>query len=343
MNQTDASQTQISPEEPLLQLVNDLNTKAENLLRQDAYHQSIEIAQSARALANGSEPSQPVYPLGAANALITIAYCYTLSFQYRDSISLLKKAVQLLSTTDSARLRCTAYLGLGSLYNLNGDTSTAISYSQRSIFIAEQNDLKFELVDSLITHSGILYNVGAYDDAEAALIKAQRIAKELNDQRLVSGCLNNLANVYLVKGKIKQAEATARSSLALSIYPARTAYVLDTLGQILIKKGDLLGAAECFQQAIDNGELAENPSGVVESYMHIAELFIRSGNYAEAERNLRKSLQIAEKTNTVAIVHGCHQLLAVLYDALGEPAKAYEHFKKFHDFSEKMRQPTLAA
>jgi tetratricopeptide (TPR) repeat protein len=134
------------------------------------------------------------------------------------------------------------------------------------------------LGDALLAGGAIDAAIAAYEGARAADPEDPAIA-------------NNLAWA-LLQHERRWPEAEPLVMEALARGPRRRGYYLDTLGVLLLRKGELRAALEAFRSALADGGLAEAAArGSV--LRHAADALARLGNGAAAEHCRRLAERLA--------------------------------------------------
>ena len=117
------------------------------------------------------------------------------------------------------------------------------SWAEASAHYAKVLEERPEDREALVGRAGALSHLGRVEEAGALFERT--VAETPEDPR----ALNNFA-LHLLRsgGDLERAESIARRALALA--PALSAYVEDTIGQILAARGDTAGARVAFESAL---------------------------------------------------------------------------------------------
>ncbi|MCH7921671.1 MAG: tetratricopeptide repeat protein [Nitrospinae bacterium] len=186
---------------------------------------------------------------------------------------------------------------------------------------------------------------GRYDEAKAESLYKRALAireKALGpDHPLVAQSLNNLAALYLQKGKYTKAEPLFERALAIrekALGPdhPHVATSLNNLAALYLQKGKYTKAEPLFERALAIREKALEPDHpyLVQSLKNLAALYQVQGQYPKAEPLYKWSLSILEKTEpNHPKVATTMEKLAGLYKKMGREDEA----KKLLDRAKRIR------
>ena len=74
----------------------------------------------------------------------------------------------------------------------------------------------------------------------------------------------------------------------------------------------------------------------LESYLHLGQVLLKTGDLPRAEKNLLLAHQIAQQHEASRIKYLCHERLAALYEKRGDYKSALAHFRQYHTMKEKI-------
>ena len=185
-----------------------------------------------------------------------------------------------------------AHYELGHCYKQVGDIAIVREHIAKAApaLHAAGNRRYLALLHSL---SGVVLAMGGrFEEANAALRQAERLAASVQAQDVLSIILNNQANVALLQHRPEQAVALSEQSAALQEQsgPSRgRALSLATFGQILVRLGKLERAEKVLLQALESrGQTQFNEiTGAV--YDSLAQIALMRGEYESAADYLRRA------------------------------------------------------
>lgn len=133
--------------------------------------------------------------------------------------------------------------------------------------------------------------------ASEALVYYQRLIEAMPKNASV---LNNMA--YLLGEDLNRpAEALPLAQRAVEVEP-KNAQVLDTLGWVQFKLGQIDDARRSLEASIAEEDLGAN-------HLHLAELLIKQGYRAEANRHLQTAIDLAEQSKETQVLQRARELL----------------------------------
>ncbi len=170
------------------------------------------------------------------------------------------------------------------------------------------------------TKGNSYYQLGLAALNKGDIVKAKlNMTKAIELAPMVPYFHNHLGLVYLREKDFERAEACFKTAYQLD---DRYSDALNNLGLLYLAKGDIPKAKEFFLQVI---------ADQLYPYPHFAETnlgktFRLEKNYAEAEKHLRRAIQI-KGTHCDA-----YKELAILYDEQGNDEEAAKHYIKTIEF-----------
>jgi class 3 adenylate cyclase len=140
---------------------------------------------------------------------------------------------------------------------------------------------------------------------------------------------------------IEQSLALARAALNNPPFVARA---LNDMGQVYQHRGDAERALQLYLEALDIREQAQHSRGVITTLINIGSLFVqqhsaddtRESSADQALPYLNRALAMAESIDAKPRIYRVHQLLAEVYELMGNPARALWHFKAFYRVREQV-------
>lgn len=208
------------------------------------------------------------------------------------AIALHGRALKQAETAHDSRSIGLAHYELGLCYNKVGDMAIVREHiAEAAAGLHAAGDRRhLALVHSL---SGIvLAQTGRYEEANAALGQAERLATALSaDDVLAIVCINQ-ANVALIRHRYEQALALAERAVALQegLGPNQgLAGALATLGQILVRTGNLGKAEEVLHRALEVRSAARFHETTGAVYDTLAQMSLMRGDYEHAADYLRQA------------------------------------------------------
>jgi two-component SAPR family response regulator/Flp pilus assembly protein TadD len=138
---------------------------------------------------------------------------------------------------------------------------------------------------------------GRFEEADAELTEALKIAENKGDAYLIANFSEALSNLYFLKGDYSRSMEMYRRAVNISPEPVQTSYYMrDSVALIYRDWGELDRALEQARRSI----AVKEKLGLVEvlpyAYYQLASVQTDLGEFENAEKNYRRSIDIAEKT-----------------------------------------------
>jgi tetratricopeptide (TPR) repeat protein len=185
------------------------------------------------------------------------------------------------------------------------------------------------LATALANLAGLYAKTRRLREAEDLLQQSVTIL-EINDpSHDLSIVLNDLGEVYLLEGRLKEAERTLATAFSLATVgrgatDATVADILDNRGLLQLKQRKFRQAEESYEQSLEirrKTQPAEN-FNFASALAGLGTLYVMQRRYSKAEEVLERSLKIAE-----AYLPPYHPDLASVLENLGVVENKLQHFE----------------
>ncbi|WP_251358613.1 GGDEF domain-containing protein [Kangiella sp. TOML190] len=232
------------------------------------------------------------WPKHKVNYLILeMAYLHSFKYQYEQSLILLQRALEFAEESQDPFLISETYNLFGIVYSKLKDHPSATMYYQKAVALIDANP---ELRTSTYTHSNLADSLRVekkYEQAEAVLTKALRIAEEDQDIGSISFANQMFARLFADSGEYEKATEHMLTAAELSkqIGEELFEYVLNSeLSDLYLKAGQLEPAKRYFDKAKALlPKLAEDDMHTLEHLK--AKILFAEGNYQDAYQALDES------------------------------------------------------
>jgi len=153
--------------------------------------------------------------------------------------------------------------------------------------------------------------------------------------------------VYMRQGRFDESIASHNKALDMARdlgIERDEAFVYNDLGSVYFLSGyDLHKAIDYLLRAIAIRERINERNEIAYSYNYLGQVYRQLGNLMEAERWMKKGLQMAiETSNSKQTYEGYHEL-SILYAQFGRHDSAYQYLNKYTTFSDSLRLIEKAA
>lgn len=215
---------------------------------------------------------------------------------------------------------------LGRAYEDKGDYSQALVHFHRLEAISDGIDNGLALAQGGL--GGLYRYLGQYDLAleygNKALSQWRRLGNKSNEATL----LNNIANIYKIKGDQRRAITYYEQSLALTDKDEDKASVWNNLALIYSHEGDYPKAIDYLKKAIVADERASNRLGATTTQLNLGSVYTNAKDYPQAELNLLAGLKVVQQLGAKDWEIAANRLLAWLRKAQGNRDEYLEYLRK---------------
>ncbi len=258
---------------------------------------------------------------------------------YDSAIYFQDKALELATKIGNKDRESSILNRLGAVYTNKGDYVVASEKFYGSLKIAEALENKDRISAVLNNLANIFYFQKKYDEAEAYYMKALGIYEELNDTLSIAIANNNLGGIFLEKKEYQKAlkfltisvETSKKLNhsgllLAVRVAMAQTYAELDSVDK----------AVPLFDVVIHDAAIYNDALYSAYGYLGKAKLRYKENRFHEALGLADSAFSYADTIGQKDLVMQAHELLAKIYESLGNDAKALYNFKLFKSSSDSL-------
>ena len=218
---------------------------------------------------------------------------------YGESLDYLNQALRIRKENDAQRTELArTYNGIGNVLYTIGKFREAIQYYQQALKIHLLASGRERFVASTRVNIGGIYVELEEPDSALIFLQPALTFYQDNGYPLGVGAVGiNLAESYLLQGKVEEAREHAELSLRNFREvkdQAREGMVLNTLATIAEKSGDDRLAIEYAAQSLAIARRIGRPDNIRDQYLAVAEHQARAGAWEEAYRNFRSYTELKD-------------------------------------------------
>lgn len=177
---------------------------------------------------------------------------------YAEAIAAHSQAVAHFRNSDFRVLLARSLVNLALAQEAGGEIDAATTNYREARSILEDTDYEMDKTRIELSLGALYFNTNRHAEAEEAFLRAYSPYLKRSGLIYFQGlATNNLGNVYFEQGRIEEAEAILRESLALWIRTdahLQAANTTGTLAKVLAAKGQTSEAMSCFDQAVAGAE-----------------------------------------------------------------------------------------
>jgi hydrogenase-4 transcriptional activator len=210
------------------------------------------------------------------------------------AIALHNRALKQAEMAHDSRAIGLAHFYLGQCYRQVGDMAIVREHiAEAAAALHAAGDRRhLAMVHSL--SAVMLAQTGRYDEANAALRQAERMASMLQADDVLATVYGNQANVALIRHRYEQALALAERAVNLHEGLGQgpgLAVALATLGQICVRVGNLDRADKVLHRALDVRSAMQFHETTGAVYDTLAQMSLMRGDYENAAEYLREAAE----------------------------------------------------
>jgi len=228
-----------------------------------------------------------------ARTLRAISFVHDTLGDFSRALDYQFRALEIDQRTGDEGSKAATLRTIGLVYSRSGDPATGLEFYQQSLALCRLPQDALERGKTLNNVGINLKNLGRYAEARAALDEAHDQFAELGLPLQQSATLNNL-------------------------------------GLVMQRLGDPAGAERTLREALELSEATGYRHGVAHANLALGRLCTAQGRIADARGLLEAALAVCERHRLKPTQYECHEALAELFDATGDPAAALDHYKRFH-------------
>ncbi len=239
-----------------------------------------------------------------------------------------------------------AYNRIANCHWMMGRNELAISKTLESAVMADKAGWKDVLTESYRLSSA------AYTDVDIAKaeqygLRAEKMAKEINDQKMLTKIYANMGLLHSKNNNFEPAVSYYEKAekLAHDIhFDFYIPYLLSQSTVTLVRAGRIKNEEEAirYKQAIELAEQQDNLFALALTYVHYGDYFQKTKNYVEAEKCYSKSMALANQLNLRRILQFNNFSMISLKIAQGDFWGAHGHMKKYYDLKQEMMNEVKA-
>ena len=226
------------------------------------------------------------------------------------------------------------YISIGIVHSALADYARALDYYDRALTIAEEIGDKFGFAASLDNIGTVYWNLADYPRALDYFSRALAIAEEIGAKTLIANHLGNTGIVHKDSGDYASALEYLQRALQISEETgdrSQTGHWMHGIACARRKLGHLEAAHQGFLDTLHHRrDVLHTNEGVAETLLELGVLLREQGHDEAALARMNEALNLSEQLGEKKYTAQAHKEIADVHAALGETAKAFDHFKRYH-------------
>lgn len=249
----------------------------------------------------------------------------------RDGLTHGRKALELFAQAGDERGQARSFDLLATVCEIIGDYANAIEHGYQALEINRRlGDRKWEGW-ALSTIGGVLATSGDIDGAKEHLGQALELFRELDHERGLRRILSRLASISLSANRLDEALDYQQQVLGVlgdSSSPLATGIAYSELAEIHRRRGEREQSRKLFQSSLELFESVTGSPLLSRVRVNFSRLLLEEGELGAAEALLQTALSELDGREMQPIVSSLHQVLAELYERMGNYEEALKHLKE---------------
>ena len=242
--------------------------------------------------------------------------------QYETAVSQFLKAQEIRRSSGDQNGAAENSSSLGALFTDQGKFDSALSALEESLKdFKASNDQSWLMVEAMARYGNALSAVGRWDEGQKYLEDAVKQATQVKNDVVLSTALNYLGDSYFYSGDY--AAARQQYDRAQQVATKAKNLQLRTLSQFNLAKLDVVqnrpnAAIPVLKKLVEETETVGLKALSVQASIYLAQALIATGKAQDAQQELDRALNRAEKLGLVVHEARAHFLLGEIYSKTGK-------------------------
>ncbi len=301
---------------------NEIIKKADSLMRKGRLEDAIKLYNEAESFADSPEKR--------ARVMLGIARIHIRKGEIFKAEGLLLDALKLLRESKDKDTFARIYTSLVDLYYHSGNIVAANRYIEKGKPFAE--DAKDETKFSFYNICAIVnFDQGKIGIARNYWEKCLEIAKRMNNSELLAISLNNIGEVYRIRGEYEKALDYYRRAYEYSKqeedYIGMSVNLLN-MGDVEHASGNLEKAEEYLRKSVELYERHRSKERLSASYLHLARVLADEGKLEDAVKFAMDAYNLAKEINSKVKMGESLMALGYAYARMKKYGDALKHYNE---------------
>ncbi len=277
------------------------------------------------------------YRPGIGRGLCLKGFCYRLKGEYDAGLEVLKEALSIAIRIQDKNIEAIALYYLGNIYRDLGDFSNVFSHYEKALAINEEQGEEYYQSVILSSISNLLYDLNDFDSALEYALKCLPIFERVENVNSLLNIYNTLGNIYFKKEQYADALHYFEENLSRS-EPGTAAHTMagSGVGKVYYKMKDFKNANTYLSAALERSTAQGNAEVQIICGFYLGRLYMDEGSYRQALQYLTDAYNLAGDYMRRHDIMSIHEMLAALYDKMGDIPKAFYHLKSFEQMKEEI-------
>jgi len=282
------------------------------------------------------------YSLGKGRGMNLKGWIYWQQGEYDEGISILHNALRVSREVKNRPLEARVMNNFGGIYRDRGDLANALNYFETALAINESLGDEVAQSVNLANIAYINYDLNDFETALEFALRCLPIFEEAQDLHRLNSLYYILGNIYFKQEESAEALRYFEENLSLSEPDTvMHALAISGLGKVYYKMNDFDNANAYLTDALKKSEELNNVEGQIICHFYIGRMLMDEGNYSNALTHLTTAIELASDYERKHDVMSVHEVLAMVYDKMGDIPRAFYHLKTFEKLKEEIFKQTI--
>lgn len=246
---------------------------------------------------------------------------------YRLGLQHYEKAFLLLQKSSADSLKAKALNGMGHNYKIFGEHKKAVEKVYQALTLYEKNKDSLGIGSAMTLLGDLYFQLEQMPKAKEAYEKAMLVLKNYKSSIIYLSSAHSLANYHGMKGAFSQAlqldEMGIKICDSLNLPKMKVSF-LDNKANCFLYSNQMDSAYYYFNECLKLDLINGNKKQIADTYSNLAQFFLIKKDLNEAEKQIKKSIEILKEGNLRSNLSKALSILAEIYVQKKEFQKANE-------------------
>jgi tetratricopeptide (TPR) repeat protein len=247
--------------------------------------------------------------------------------QYDTAVTQYLKALEIARNSGDQKGIAVNSSGLGALFTEQGKYASAISALQESLKEFEQSkDQSWLMVEATGRYGNVLSEVGRWDEGQKSLEDAVRLATEVKNDTVLAQALNYLGDSYFYRSDYATAREPYEKALVVATRSKSQQLLAVTrfnLAKLDVVQNRSAAAIPVLKKLVEEADSLGLKALSVQSSIYLAQALIATNKPADAQQELDRAMNRAEKLNLLIEKARAHYFVGEVLQKAVRPPQVY--------------------
>jgi tetratricopeptide (TPR) repeat protein len=327
---------------PLLERLNDRRNVVRTILFLGAvaasvceYDKALVLFQRSKYLSDESDDYG-----NALQSLTSIAGIYKRTGHYQEALEHFTIALRLAVDVGDKQSESTVLMSMSMIQNEQGNFDQALQSLFQALLIKEHLGEEAGIATMLLNIGNVYALIPDHRKAIEYYEKSLAIYERLGRLKTEYGwCFLNLGTMYMQLGELTEARTWLEKGLVISksledLYGYSGG--LGVMAEILLREDHLDAALESVETALGLMREINEQDAMADAMLTLGHIQSRMSDVPSAIQSINQAIATAQTMGAKPVIRNAYELLSKIYREAGEPAKALEHFERYHQLNEEL-------